>query len=128
MYLRFVSAEIDWHSKVEAGIFTAAVMLLSGGSLAPYDEERLAELFRWFDDHLEEPPRFSRRRRPGGPRRAVCWFKPEAREHLAKAHEMAALLDAYDVPVRMIKSARVGYVVYEDEHQIVAEPFADLRR
>jgi hypothetical protein len=27
--------------------------------------------------------------------------------------------------VRTIKAKRVGYVVYEDEYQIVAEPFAD---
>jgi hypothetical protein len=26
----------------------------------------------------------------------------------------------------MIKSRKVGYVVYEDEHQIVAEPFSDM--
>jgi len=27
--------------------------------------------------------------------------------------------------VRTLKAKRVGYVVYEDEYQIVAEPFAD---
>jgi hypothetical protein len=39
--------------------------------------------------------------------------------------EMAFLLEHHDVPVRMIKTARPGYVVYEDEFQIVAVPFAD---
>jgi hypothetical protein len=30
--------------------------------------------------------------------------------------------------VRTLKAKRVGYVVYEDEYQIVAEPFADTER
>jgi len=29
--------------------------------------------------------------------------------------------------VQMLKSDRAGYVVYEDEYQVVAEPFADMR-
>ncbi len=40
-------------------------------------------------------------------------------------HEMVAVLKHHDVPVHMIKAARPGYVVYEDEFQIVAVPFAD---
>jgi hypothetical protein len=28
--------------------------------------------------------------------------------------------------VEMIRSANPGYVVYEDDHQIVAEPFKDM--
>lgn len=30
--------------------------------------------------------------------------------------------------MRTLKAKRVGYVVYEDEYQIVAEPFADTER
>jgi len=40
---------------------------------------------------------------------------------------MVALLKRHDVPVRMIKSDRPGYVVYEDGFQIVAVPFADSK-
>jgi hypothetical protein len=39
--------------------------------------------------------------------------------------EMVALLKHHDVPVQMIKAARPGYIVYEDNFQIVAVPFAD---
>jgi hypothetical protein len=38
---------------------------------------------------------------------------------------MIVLLERHDVPVRMIKTTRPGYVVYEDNFQIVAVPFAD---
>ena len=123
MYLRFVSSTIYWASGVEAGIFIAAYELRDDASLPDYEYERLAGLLSWFDRHLREPARFSRGWRGG--RRAVCWFRPTASLHISKAHELAALLREHGVPVRMIKTAKVGYVVYEDEHQIVAEPFAD---
>ncbi len=38
---------------------------------------------------------------------------------------MVAMLQHHHVPVRMLKTERVGYVVYEDKHQIVAEPYAE---
>jgi hypothetical protein len=39
--------------------------------------------------------------------------------------EMVALPEPPDVPVRIIKTTRPGRVVWEDEFQIVAVPFAD---
>ena len=58
--------------------------------------------------------------------RALSWFKDSAREHIAQARNLAAILQNHCVPVRMLKTDRVGYVVYEDEYQVVAEPFADV--
>jgi hypothetical protein len=56
----------------------------------------------------------------------VCWFKASAREHIAKMYEMACIVELNGVWVRMIKTCRPGYIVYEDEYQVVAEPFAEL--
>jgi hypothetical protein len=56
----------------------------------------------------------------------VCWFKPTATEHIAKVREMSCILEQNGLYVRVIKEQRPGYVVYEDEYQVVAEPFADL--
>ncbi len=55
----------------------------------------------------------------------ISWFKDTAQTHIGKMREMVALLEHHDVSVRMIKTMRPGYVVYEDEFQIVAVPFAD---
>lgn len=128
MYLRFVIAEIDAASGVEAGVFVAAYRLWYSDRLPVYEDERLGDLIEWFNLNLRRPCRFSRSHRRGSAGRAVCWFRPTAREHLARAHEMAAILEENDVLVWRIKSPKVGYVVYEDEHQIVAEPYADTRR
>ena len=56
----------------------------------------------------------------------MCWFKPTATEHIAKVREISCILQQNGVYVRLIKAQRPGYVIYEDEYQVVAEPFADL--
>ena len=56
----------------------------------------------------------------------MCWFKPTATEHIAKVREISCILEQHGVYVRVIKAQRPGYVIYEDEYQVVAEPFADL--
>ena len=44
----------------------------------------------------------------------------------ARVRELVAILETNGVPVRMLKAQRVGYVVYEDKYQVVAEPFSDM--
>ena len=41
---------------------------------------------------------------------------------------MAAILERNEVFIRMIKAQRAGYILYEDEAQVFAQPFADIRR
>jgi len=48
-------------------------------------------------------------------------------EHLARMRELIAVLENHEVPVRIIKTTRPGYVVYEDEFQVVSEPFRDMK-
>lgn len=127
VYLRFVTSEIDPDSGVEAGVFVAAYRLYYSDRLPEYEDERLGDLIAWFRLNLRRPSRFSRSARDGGPGRAICWFRPTAREHLARIHEMVVILEDNGVLIRRIKAPKVGYVVYEDEHQVVAEPYADTR-
>lgn len=42
-------------------------------------------------------------------------------------HGLKALLEKYGHGVVMLSEPRVGYVVYEDAFQIIAEPFSDTR-
>jgi hypothetical protein len=44
-------------------------------------------------------------------------------KHLNYVRELVAILQNHGVIVQLLKTDRVGYVVYEDEYQIVAEPF-----
>ncbi len=125
MFLRFVSFDIDDDAHVRGGIFGAAYELRDSGRLPVYEAEVLREVIDWFGRHLERPARFSR---SGGPPKAVCWFRSSAREYLKRTWELVAILENNDVAIEMIKSDQPGYVVYEDDFQLVAEPFGDLRR
>ena len=123
MYVRFVATRQHPNTGVQMGIFQTDRLLAPQGQLPEWNEKRLAELEEWFAANLREPDRVARSRRPNGHHAAVSWFKSTATEHIARARELAALLEQCGVPTRMLTTDRPGYVVYEDEFQIVAEPF-----
>jgi hypothetical protein len=126
MFIRFVSSEIDEDSHVAAGLFCAASELLHTESLPPYELEALVELRDWFKIHLESP--LHHLPRTGSYELAICWFKPTAREHLARAWELVTILERNDVLIWTIKSRTTGRVYYEDEAQVFAVPSHEVRR
>jgi hypothetical protein len=125
MFIRFVSSEIHYRSHVTAGLFCAASRLRWTDGLPEHELDALSELRDWFNIHLESP--FEYLPRNGRYERAICWFKPTAREQLARAWEMATILERNDVLIWTIRSRKTGYVYYEDEAQVFAEPFGDVR-
>ncbi len=126
MYLRFVVAEIHPNSQRELGVFQAVVNLRNDGKLYPHEEEQHDVIRQWFNDNLEKPKRFTASKPPfyRKQNRAISWFKDSAHQHLVHIRALIAILENHGVSVRMLTTERVGYVVYEDEYQIVAEPFA----
>jgi hypothetical protein len=129
MYIRFVVGQRDPDSERYTGIFQATADLRDRDQLAHWEEDELAAIRRWFNDHLERPESFSRSKQSAAhsKKRGISWFKDSAHEHIAKAQEMADILRRHGIAVETLKAERIGYVVYEDEFQIVAEPFADVR-
>lgn len=123
MYVRFVIAKPHPNTGVQTGIFEATKLLPKIGQLPDWDEVRLAELTKWFRDHLPPPTRVARSRRPNGHHAAASWFKASAHLHIGQARELAALLEANDIPTAMLTTDRPGYIVYEDDYQVLAEPF-----
>lgn len=131
MYLRFVLSRRHPDTGVEDGVFGAAYELRREGEISEHERDELGKLLSWFGVYLAIPKRFNRSKSKGYYRRAtkgISWFKSSAREHVAKMHRISAILKDHGHHVSMIKTSKPGYVVYEDEHQIVAEPFNDLRR
>ena len=124
MFIRFVSGEIDECSHVSEGLFGAVLRLHDG--LPRYEVEAIEELMGWFDSHLRSPFDYL----PDLPRyeHAICWFKPTAREHLAKAWELVAILERNDILIWTIRTPRAGRVYYEDEVQVFAHPYPEVRR
>jgi hypothetical protein len=123
MYVRFVVPEIDETSGCERGIFQAMYRLWRQGDLAPHEEAWWAELRTWLNVDLDEPTRLSRSRRPGASECALSWFKASATDHIARAREVVELLAQHNIQSRILTSDRPGYIVYEDDYQVAAEPF-----
>ncbi|HEY4354721.1 MAG TPA: hypothetical protein VGN16_03160 [Acidobacteriaceae bacterium] len=118
-YIRFVVGRKDESSNVEQGIFQAAGEATRAQLIRGADLRQLDQLREWFGDNLERPTSFGRTRLPLG----ICWFKTSSSDHIARIWEMVQILERNGVYVKKIRTDRPGYVVYEDEWQLVAEPF-----
>lgn len=128
MYVRFVVDAIDDDSQVRGGILQAAYALRDEGEMLKDDRETLDALLRWCTAQLSTPDRFNRTRSKGYYRRTpkgISWLKDTAKEHIDKMREAAEILGRHGHHVEMLKESRPGYLVYEDEFQVVAEPFAE---
>ncbi|ESY72229.1 hypothetical protein NKJ90_05330 [Mesorhizobium sp. M0051] len=129
MFLRFVRSKIIKGTHAREGFFGAAYELRGQPDVDRHTLDQLEDNLAWFRQNLAIPPRFNLSRSKGFYRRettqGLSWFKPTATEHLARAFDLTGLLAHHGHHVEVMKSARLGYVVYEDEYQIVAEPFSD---
>jgi hypothetical protein len=124
--LRFVLPRSHPDTGVEEGIFGAAYDLCRNPLTPVSDRQSLEGLLAWFGANLATPQRFNRSKSKGYYRRGtggVSWLKPTAAEHIAKMHVLTAILEKNGHQVSQITTDRPGYVVFEDDHQIVAEPF-----
>jgi hypothetical protein len=118
-YIRFVVGGKDEDSHVERGVFQAAALAVEWQQVRGRDAEELNELRAWFNENLEKPASFGRGRHSLG----ISWFKTDATEHIARIWKMAKILERNGIYVKKIRTNKPGYVVYEDEWQLVAEPF-----
>ena len=118
-YVRFVVGHNDEDSHVEQGIFQAAAQAIEWQSITGSDADELNRLRAWFSENLEKPTSFGR----DTLRLGICWFKTAATEHITRIWEMANILERNGIYVKKIRTDRPGYVIYQDEWQLVAEPF-----
>ena len=129
-FVRFVLTTRHHESGVEEGLFRTAYRLRDSSRVEEEDRRTLAELLRWFGDNLATPDRLNRSKSKGFYRRTtrgIAWFKDSATDCLERMHQIKTTLEKYGHPVTMLTEKRIGYVVYEDELQVVAEPFSDTR-
>ena len=129
MYLRFVSQTRVGGTSSRAGLIATAYDFRRNGIITSQECESLTDVLEWFERNLPVPPRFSRSKSKGFYRRDVTyglsWFKPDAGQAVRKAFELAGILERNHLPIDLLKTRCVGYVIYEDRFQVVAEPFSD---
>jgi hypothetical protein len=117
-YVRFVIGRKDEEGDVEQGIFQATARTLEWQDITGSDADRLNELRAWFNKNLETPTSSGRDKL----RLGICWFKTGSTEHINRISEMVDILERNGIIVKKIRTDKPGYVIYEDEWQLVAEP------
>jgi hypothetical protein len=118
-YVRFVIGRKDKENHVERGIFQAAAQALEWKNITGRDADELNEVLAWFGENLEKPTSAGRDKNRFG----ICWFKTGSAAHISRIWEMVNILERNGIDVKKIRTDKPGYVIYEDEWQLVAEPF-----
>lgn len=125
MYVRFVIHRNDKRSGRRQGLFQALTALERAGALLPHEVDTWDETDDWFRKNLRRPRSFSRSSKPHAKKVALSWFKDTATEHIARMYALVQVLEAHGIIVDVIRTERPGYVVYQDNNQVAAEPFGD---
>lgn len=129
-FLRFIVTGLHPESGVEDGLFRLAYKMRDDPAVGEADRKTLSETLEWFEKNLETPHRFNRTRSKGYYRRntkGIAWFRDTASECVSRMHIIKQVLEAHGHGITVLRETRVGYVVYEDADQIIAEPFSDTR-
>ena len=130
MFIRFVSTRKNILDGSREGIFQTAYLVVRDPMTPFFDAQSVKDHLEWFRVHLAVPGSFSRTGSKGAhwrKTRGLSWFKPTATEHISRAFALTDLLKENGCFISLLRTNRTGYIVYEDEFQIVAEPFAETR-
>jgi hypothetical protein len=121
-YVRFVCFKLVEGQRSKLGLFHALDDARDSEIAPDWALEQLRDIRLWFNDNLEAPDRFNRGSRRGGDQNALSWFKAEAEEHIKRMFELKGALEACGVHVEVLRTKDPGHILYEDAHQIAAEP------
>ena len=127
-FIRFVRPNSLKVSNAREGFFCAAYELKRRDVLDDNTSAYLLELLEWFTQNLRTPQKFNRSKSKGSEYRntaGLSWFKEGAAIFINRSYELVSLLQEHGYPIEVLRTERVGYIVYEDEYQVVAEPFSD---
>ena len=120
MYLRFQTKIPDAQSGRPTGILVAAAHLRDSNLISISDEKWLREYLNFFNEHLNVPACLKDPKN----RKAISWFKEDS-DMIDRVWNLKAFLEEQDIFIDVISTRSPGCIVYQDVHQVVAEP---LRR
>jgi hypothetical protein len=129
-FVRFVVASRHPDSGLHEGPFRLAYRLRDDPAVDRDTRKLLKEIMAWFDEHLDLPSRFNSSTSKGHYRRnsrGIAWFRDSASECISRMHTLRSIFEAHGYHVTMLRESRLGYVVYEDDYQVVAEPFSETQ-
>jgi len=128
--VRFVVHRNHWRSGRRSGIFQALDELFEDPE-APIELRHAAlEISDWFNANLRAPFRDPDiQRQPDwkieSTDRSLSWIKRSSTEHFSKLKLLKALMEEAGWLVEELATSKPGKVLYEDEHQVIAVPYAE---
>jgi hypothetical protein len=95
------------------------------GALPPGEVATYDEIYKRFRHHLRTPLDLSSSSTPHGRNVALSGFKVTAHGHIQPMHVLASILQCHAIAVEILHTQGPGFVLFEDDHQVAAEPFRD---
>lgn len=123
-FVRFVCYRRVQSQKQRLGLFQAMQEARDCDFAPAWALKQIAVLGDWFDENLTVPSKFARGGWKGMGQPGLSWFKPVATEHIKQMHQLKLALDACGVSVDILTTRDPGTIIWQDEHQVVAEPGA----
>lgn len=126
-YIRFSTFKNDDLSHRPQGIFQALFELKDEGHMQEHHLIHFENIVAWFNQNLEKPTQFSKSRKKHAQFSGICWYKSSANIHINKMYELVQILKEHFIECDIIQTNKPGYIVYDDDYQIVAEPFVETQ-
>ena len=120
MFLRFTIPQQDEQSGVASGVFHAVYALADDVTVPDYERELIYDALDWYRQNLRIPHFLKDAAEP----RAICWFRDSAVEHVRRMWDLIWLLRERGIGITLHRTDRPGQIVYEDEAQVAARPWA----
>jgi len=106
------------------GIFTLSYGLIENNELTNIEEKEIKNILAWFSKYLPVPDKFSKKKNDAHKNHhGLSWMKSEATEAVEYFWKLKVLLDQAGHHIEVLKVNNPGKVVYEDDLQLVAEPY-----
>jgi hypothetical protein len=122
IYIRFVCYQLVASRRQRLGLFQAIADARECEDAQPWALKQIGELYGWFQQNLRVPSLVSSAGWKGAGQPGLSWFKPVATEHIKRMHQLKLALEACGVHVDILTTRDPGRVIWQDRHQLVAEP------
>lgn len=121
-YVRFVCFQSIGRQRSRLGLFAAIDEAVESEHAPGWAIAEARSLSGWFNANLSLPEAFSTGGHKGFGQPGLSWFKSAASEHIRRMHSLRIALEQCGIHVEVLTTRDPGLIVWQDEHQIVAEP------